>query len=379
MIPTTTPLDPSTNLALDNGLTPQNWTIEQYTLSINAYGATIDLNTETSKVAIADLFKENTIKLGTQATQSLDRLARNALYGSYLGGNTFVVTTLGAPGTAIHVDNVSGFENVLVNGVMTAVSSTNPMTVTVGADVYSLVGTARDGTNSSTLAAYGAASGTLTLSANVTVADGTVNNPVVSAVAPYILRPNSRAGTPQLVAGDYLTLQLLLGAVARLRDNNVPTINGCYNCYLDNTTMLELFRDPDFKMLYRGEYGADAYQKGVVVQLLGIRFIPTTEAPQQSLGGVPVRRVIICGKGALIEGDWVGLGQDVERGEAVKRMVDGICVVIRQPLDRFQEIISQSWKWRGGFAVPTDITASPNIIPTASNSYWKRAAIIECL
>jgi len=39
-------------------------------------------------------------------------------------------------------------------------------------------------------------------------------------------------------------------------------------------------------------------------------------------------------------------------------------LVVREPLDRFQEIIAQSWKWRGGFCVPTDVTANPTIIPS---------------
>jgi hypothetical protein len=56
-----------------------------------------------------------------------------------------------------------------------------------------------------------------------------------------------------------------------------------------------------------------------------------------------------------------------------------VCLLVREPLDRFQEIIAQSWKWRGGFSVPTDTTADPTVIPTASNAYWKRAVVIECL
>jgi hypothetical protein len=52
-------------------------------------------------------------------------------------------------------------------------------------------------------------------------------------------------------------------------------------------------------------------------------------------------------------------------------------MVTREPLDRLQQIIAQSWYWIGGFAVPTDITANATIIPTATNSYYKRAVVIE--
>jgi hypothetical protein len=29
--------------------------------------------------------------------------------------------------------------------------------------------------------------------------------------------------------------------------------------------------------------------------------------------------------------------------------------------------------------VPTDVTANPTLIPTAGQSYWKRAVVLECL
>jgi hypothetical protein len=82
----------------------------------------------------------------------------------------------------------------------------------------------------------------------------------------------------------------------------------------------------------------------------------------------------------LVEGDFLGLGEsDLPPGTSHHKFIDGVCLLVRQPLDRFQEIVSQSWKWRGGFCAPTDITADPTIIATASPSYWKRAVVIECL
>ena len=380
LVPSTAPLDPATNHALDNGLAPQNWTLEQYSLRLDTYGGTMDLNRETCLVAIDSLFLENTKKLGLQALQSLDRLARNALYGTYLGGNSFVTAALGAAGPALRVDSVAGFETVAANGCMVPVSTATPMTVTVGAGVYTLIGITRDASNSSSLAAFGGASGTLTFSTNLAVADGSLGNPVVSAVGPVILRPNNRAATPLLIQGDCLTAQLVLTAVAQLRDSNVPDIDGSYNCYLDNTTLLDLFQDPDFKLLYEGAYSSEAYVKDQLPCLLGVRFITTTEAPRQTLAGRTIRRAIICGQGTLIEGDYAGLGiSDINSDHSLRHWVDGVCLVVRPPLDRFQEIIAQSWKWRGGFCVPTDLTADPSIIPTASNSYWKRAAVIECV
>lgn len=374
--PTTTPLNPTTNTNLDNGLTPSGWTVEQYTLSMNMYGDTIDLNMVTQGVGIAKQFMKNAEVNGVQAAQSLDRLARNALFSSYLGGNTRVRTTLGAPALTLAVDDIRGFQYVLSNGVMVPVSVATPMSVLVGASVYTLTGSVADGSNVST-APIGV-SGVLTFSANVSVSDGTAGNGVISSVGPSVMRPSSRASTSSLIATDLLTMQTVLAAVARLRTNNVPTIDGLYNVYLDDNHLLELFQDGDFKLLYRGAYGSEAYRAGQIIELLGARFITTTEAYQQNLSGVPIRRAIVCGQGALVEGDFASVGySDVGDGDSLKSMVDDICMVTREPLDRLQQIIAQSWYWIGGFAVPTDATANPTIIPTASNSYFKRAVVIE--
>lgn len=377
--PVTTPMVASSNTNLDNGLTPSGWTIEQYTMALNMYGDTIDLNMVTSKVGIASQFMKNAEVNGIQAMQSLDRLARNSLFAAYLGGNTRVTATLGAPAVTIAVDDIRGFQYVLVNGVMTAVSVGATLAVTVGSNVYTLTGATADGVNVST--APQGISGTLTFSANVTVADGTANNAVTAATAPSIRRPTDRATTKALVAGDTLLMQTVLSGVADLRSNNVPTIDGSYNCYLDDKQLLGLFKDADFKTLFRGAYGSEEYRSGQVFELLGARFIPTNEAPQQAtLGAGVIHRAALCGAGALIEGNYEATGYaDVDNPDSLKVMVDDVCMVTREPLDRLQQIIAQSWYWVGGYAVPTDATANTNVIPTASNSYHKRAVVLESL
>ncbi len=120
---------------------------------------------------------------------------------------------------------------------------------------------------------------------------------------------------------------------------------------------------------------------GRVIELLDLRFIPTTEAPVQThptLAGVNVRRPIILGEGALIEGDYAGMAAaDVAPSDSLINMVDGIVQVTREPLDRLQQIIAQSWYWIGGFAAPTDFTVNSNIVPTASAAYYKRGCVLE--
>jgi N4-gp56 family major capsid protein len=380
--PVTTPLNPSTNTNLDNGLTPGTWTIEQYTLSINQYGDTIDLNTVTNKVGIVEQFLQNAKTNGVQSAQSLDRLARNSIFNAYMGGNTRVRTTLGAPGVALAVDDIRGFQFVFVNGVMIPVNGTNTIAVTVGSNVYTLVSAVADGSNVST--APNGISGVLTFSGNVTVADGTLNNDVTAynlgtGVAPFILRPNGRGNTSKIVGTDLFTMGAMLDAVAYLRSNAVPTIGGMYNLYLDPVSSRQLFADPDFKLLYQGATGAaKEFRMGRVVELVDVRLIPTTEAFIQTLAGVKIRRAILCGGEALVEADFDGMAsEDVGGNNAQIDMVDDIVHVTREPLDRLQQIIAQSWYWIGGFTAPTDQTVNATIVPTASASYYKRAVVIE--
>lgn len=391
--PVTTPMLPSGNTNFDNGLSPSGWAVEQYTLSINQYGDTIDLNMVTSGVGIASQFLANANTNGVQAMQSLDRLARNTLFGGgvngvggYLGGNTRVVVALGSEGDAVSVDDIRGFRTVIVNGQVVSTSASNGMTVTVGSGVYTLVGVTPDATNVST--APGGISGVLQFSSSVSMSDGVEGSAVVASTAPLVLRPNGRLTTAALQTAsaqglaDTLGIQNVLAGVAALRRNNVPMIDGAYHCYLDDLQLLSLFRDTDFKYLYRGAYGSDEYRSGQVIELLGVRFIPTTEAPQQaSLGAGAIHRALLVGQGALVEGDCACAGHtdipDTER--ALIEMVDGVAMVTREPLDRLRQIIAQSWYWIGGFALPTDMTADTSIIPTATNSYLKRGVVIESL
>ena len=376
----TTPLTPAANTNLDNGLTPASFGVEQYTITLNFYAATADLNMVTSRVGIASQFLLNAAINGEQAARSLDELARNALFNSYLGGNTRVRVALTAAGPAVSVDDIRGFGSVFVNGVQTAVSGSNPMTVTVGSNVYSLTGVAADATNVST--APNGISGVLTFASSVTTADGQAGNTVTSAIGSAIVRPNSRANTSQIIATDTLDMATLLNAVATLRQNAVPEIDGAYNCYLDPVSAKQLFGDQAFRQLFQGATSTNqVFRRGMVNDFLGLRFVPTTEAfvtANPAVSGGLIRRPIVCGQGALIEGDFAGLATaDVAPKDSIVSVVDGVAMVTREPIDRLQQIIAQSWYWIGGFCTPSDTTTNPATIPTATNAAFKRAVMVE--
>ena len=168
----------------------------------------------------------------------------------------------------------------------------------------------------------------------------------------------------------------VLDGVAYLRRNGVPTIDGMYNLYLDPVSARQFFADPDFKQLFQGAtMAAKEFRMGRVVELVDVRVIPTTEAFVQTLGATTVRRPILVGDEALVEGDFEGMGKtDTGTDNAEISVVDDIVMITREPLDRLQQIIAQSWYWIGGFAAPTDQTVNTNIVPTASASYYKRGS-----
>jgi hypothetical protein len=393
--PVTTPMNPSTNTGLDNGLTPSSFSVEQYSFNMQEYGDTVDTNLMQELAGIANQMFANSRNSGVQAAQSLERIARFKLFSAYLGGNSRVRTDLGAGSTTTaHVDDIRGFTTVLVNGVVTPISSTNPLTVfevqiAAGGVAQTLTVTAAvaDGTNHSS--APDGISGVITFTAATTPVNG---DALLALNAPKILRPFSKQTTAQLTGSDVMTMSLVEDGVAYLRDNGVPPMpDGSYHCILDNTSMRQLWADQDFKILFAGRSDSREYRDGDIIRLLGVTYIPTTEAYVQQANatgatgtsaiGVRVRRPIILGAECLIQGNFEGIDSWIAR-EGMSPindvfLINNVAQIIRPPLDRLGQNASQSWTWIGDMAVPSDQTSTTSIIPTASNSLYKRALCIE--
>lgn len=415
--PSTTPLSPTSNSGLDNGLTTQTYSIEQYSFNMNEYANTIDVDIRQDLAAIADQMFTYSRNLGVQAAQSLERICRNILFSAYDGGNTYVRTDLGASTTTTcHVDDVTGFQNVLVNGVVTPVSGSNTLTVQESAaasggvtQTLTVTGVTADATNHSQSPT--GVSGVLTFSTATAPVNG---DALVGANAPKVIRPANRLTTALLKGSDILTLGLCLDAATYLRDNAVPPMaDGTYHLILDNTSMRALYADQDFKVAYAGRYQSREFQDGEVVQLFGITFIPTTETLIEQVGAMNgggisgntqatiaagaatttttatgpaalttrVRRPIMLGGEVIIQGNFEGneIWQNRDGVESINEIyiVNHVAHIVRPPLSRLGNIVSMSYDWIGDFAVPTDLTATTSIIPTASNALFKRAVVVE--
>lgn len=389
--PVTTPSNPATNTGLDNGMTPSSFSVEQYSFTMQQYNDTVDTNMMQELAGIANQLFANSRNSGVQAAQSMERIARFKLFSAYLGGNSRVRTDLGASSTTTcHVDDIRGFQTVLVNGVVTGISSTNPLTITEIANTsggvnqtLTVTGFTVDSPNNST--APDGVSGILTFNAATSPVNG---DSLIATNAAKIIRPFSKTATSLLQGSDVLTMSLIEDAVAYLRDNGVPPMaDGTYHCILDNTSMRQLWADQDFKVLFAGNGGRSSeFRDQDVIRLLGVTYIPTTEAyvqlPAASAGvNVRVRRPVVLGAECIIQGNFEGIDSWIAR-EGLSPindvfLINNVAQVVRPPLDRLGQVASQSWFWIGDFSIPTDITATSSIIPTASNSLYKRALILE--
>ena len=230
----------------------------------------------------------------------------------------------------------------------------------------------------------------------MTTTDGTALNAVVSAVAPVIMRPsNASTGiiAPTTAAissandinAGKLTMQMILNAKATMSANGVQPVmaSGNYMMFSDPLQLTGLYQDPAFQYFFRGQDQSSEYRRGVVAELLGVTIVETNLNPVQTLSGVgTVRRAILCGQGALVEGTFTRTGYEAasQVNEAgMITVVDDIAHITREPLDTLKQVVTQSWSAITGFTVPTDVTTTSATVPTANSSAFKRGLILESL
>ncbi|MGI5161397.1 hypothetical protein [Microbispora sp. CA-102843] len=358
MNPVTTPItgsDPST----------QTYAVEQYSVVMDQYGSAIDTNMLQSAMTLASKYMEDVQKLAINAGQSLNRIARNKLYGAYAGGRTWC-TTSGSSDTSIVVQSVKGFETVLVNGKPTPVSASNPLDVTIGGSANTVTGV-----NTST--------NTLTLG---TARADTAGDAVVAANAPVSIRPGTSATAYDLSGSNTATFKMFRGAVARLRKMNVPTFGGYYTAHIDPDTENELFDDDDFKRALEGRVDSPIYRDLSIGRFAGIDWVRDNETPTVlggSSGNLTVHRPIVFGAEAFISAPFDGMGDllaetDVSDIPSIQMVgpANGVQVamITRPPQDRLQQVIGSAWSWVGDFGVPSDAT-------TGDAALYKRAVVLE--
>lgn len=392
LAPNDTPVTASSLYSnLDNGMTAGARSGEQFSLTPMPYNGTLDLRKTDNVIKLIGDYELNIKALSRQAHLSLDLVAMRKLYAPYMSGQTFTTATESSS-TAVEVDDVTGFETIMKDGVPTSVSATNKLAVTVDGVANFVTGVSVDVTNTARNKAFGARSGVLTLENAVTL--GATGKIVLATDRPKVVRPFAsgaeRASDLAIASGDLLTLRMIRRGVRELRDNGVPTIGGKYNMYLDNTSMEILFLDTEFQNLVEA---GGVKQREIadfrIFEMLDVRLITNNVLSAQAAGGsgatstVLLHRPIIVGADALIEAEMMSIeamsqfaGGDSSLKLHDTKTVDGISFIDRAPIDRLALSLAQSWFAITDFCAPTDSLVNSTVFPTATNARFKRAVML---
>jgi N4-gp56 family major capsid protein len=357
-------LTPATTPVTGSDPSPSTYTIEQWSVTMEQYANSMDTNMLTSLVALASKFLADAQTLGINAGQTINQIARNKLYAAYAGGRTWA-TASSSSSTSLVVQSTNGFAYVQVNGVLTPVSASNPLSVTVNGTANTVTG-ANPGTN------------TLTLGTAISAA---VGQAVIAANAPVSIRPAGNSAY-DLTGSNLATLAMFRSGVARLRKMNVPTVGGYYVAHIDADTEAELFADADFKQAMQGRIDSPVFRDLSIGRAAGIDWVRNLETPTVlggSSGTLNVHRPVLLGANALTASPLEGAGallegtgtEDVPEIAQVE-VSPGVSItrIVRPPQDRLQQVISTTWSWVGDFGVPPDSGSG-------DASHYKRAVVLE--
>lgn len=389
--------------------TPQQVPFEQWVAQLAQYAGAIDTHMPTSVTANANLFLRNIHQLGLQAGQSVNRIARNALFQAYLSGQTVSTTAILSADTSVAVASVNGFTDVVIPGGNVApqpVSPAFPLPITIGSGSAAVSNTVVGVILNNPADPNGP--GSLILSAAVGAGFAS-RSTVKSRFAPRVIRSTAGDSVDAISPSDTLTLQQCINGVAFLRRANVqPHDDGFYHAHVSPLLNAQFFADPVFQRLNQSLPEHVIYKEGFIGTIAGIMFFMNTEAPEtfnsgtltatassgvysQDLGseivngsGVAIGQVIMTGRGAvyekyLDESQYVTeAGTTGKTGEfdvvnnGLSIATERIRLVLRAPLDRLQQMVGAAWSISTSFPIPSDITAA------SGNERFKRAIVLQC-
>lgn len=339
---------------------------------------------------------------GETGGMAMDLLARNALFGAALEGHTVADGAISS--TALVVKDINGF-GVMWDGVskFAAVSVSNPQPIYVrhsGAWVPYNVTAVTPATPGATTGP-----GTLTCATSVTASD---RDAVVASTAPMILRAGGGYSIDDIGDTDTLALSDMISAVAMLRNRGVPVhADGTYHAYVGSIGMAQLLKDSDVKLIDRGQ-GIDnsLYRTVMFDKLAGCTIFECGHAPNPdtvaadgeidrgiwsaelvNATSVPIERAIITGRDVGTEyavsenrnsmnGKVIAQPRITNNGIVID--TDNLRMVVRDPIDRMQDIVSFALEFEGTHCIGTDYLAQgAPIAGQTGSSRFKRQVVIE--
>lgn len=340
-------------------------TLEQFGYQVAPYGNGIDIHLPSSWLAQENKFLDDVEKLAFHGAQTIGRIARDSILAAYRGGDTFTTDNPSAT-TSVAVKDVTGFDQVLVNGAPVAVSATNTLPVTIGGVARSVSAcVATDGSSPPR------GPGTLTITSAL---DYGQYDAVLRTDAPLVVRQGGRATDRLIVAGDTATASSFRSAAAHLRQHNVPGLDGTvgspYGCFIDSHVENSLFADSEFHDAIQAEGLSGPFATGAVGDYAGIRFIRNTEMTVFDADAhlqANVHESVVFGADVAVEAyvPEAEFAREVPmEGIALanhyKMPLDAngvLTLVVRAPMDKAGEILSTSWLSNVDYCVPSDAKA----------------------
>jgi hypothetical protein len=398
--PNITPLAPGTDP------TPKSFDVEQFRAILSQYGDAIDTHMPSAFTVIPGKFLQDAKKLGMQAGQSINRLVRNRLFAAYSGGNTVTRAVAAIGATSAQVASINGFTEALdATGSLNPVSAANPIAVTFsgGEPTRNVVGATPDNP------AAPLGPGTLTFSAALTVGL-LARATVISNNAPTIFRVGGGTSVDAIGAADTLGLNDIIGAAQVLSGNNVERHpDRWFHHHLSSAAVGQLMTDSNWLELHQGQSEGIAYRENLIGLKAKCAHYENTESPDSlntgtlvssgagasftspeigaeviNNAGVRIGRTIMTGLDSCYEeyipentaymnesGVTGKIGDFQITNEGVTVMTDRIRYILRNPLDRLQQVYSHAWSFSGDWVIPSDQLSGSGV------ARFKRAIIIE--
>ncbi len=372
---------------------PGNYAREAYYAEMRSYPGTVDAYLPHDYIGVVKESTEKAAKIGIQAAQTIDRLARQSLYRAYLAGNTNATVAAGAGVTQVHVASLNGFteSNVATTGMPAAVSATNPLGCTFGATplvARNCIAAVADDP------AVPLGPGWLTFAAIFGGAGIALREAILANNRSLVIYSGGGNSVDNIAATDTLTGADLVNAAGQLRRGpaSVPMFGGAYRAHMPVVGQTQLLADPVIRGLIHdktipvewqdasiGRYGKtllvenpgcpDSINSGALVTSGALAFCaPEIGADVINNVGVPVAYTLVYGQGYAVE-EYIPPGSspaEVSMSE-VKTMppasssdvplnVERVEMTIRPPIDRRGKVTAFTWEWTGDFCIPTDIT-----------------------
>lgn len=398
MSPVTTPLVPGADPL------PNTVPFEQWSATLSRWSNSIDVHMPTSATANANLFLRDIHQLGLNAGQSINRVARNAMFQAYVSGQTVSIAAIAAIDTSIRVAALNGFTDVISNVRPTPVSPASPLPIVIGpgaGTAANVVGFIPDDPTDPL------GPGTLILAAAVGAAFA-VRAPVRSRFAPQVVRAAGGDSVDAIGPADTFTLQQLINGVGILRQNNVqPHEDGFYHAHISPQANSQVFADPVFQRLNQSLPEHHIYKEAFIGTIANAMCFMNNESPtvfntstttptalsglyDRNIGGevtngagTNIGRVILTGKGLAYEkyldeqayvteaGITGKVGEFDVVNNGINILTERIRLILRAPLNRLQDTVAATWSISTSFPIPSDFLAP------GGNARYRRAVVLE--